>query len=158
MLPGFFLLNKPFVITANGVKVTVVGTSFNVKSSKDVTEVIVETGRVEVAKKKSSVFLDPSEKATVYKNKPEPVKEENLDALYKYYRTKTFVCNNTPLSRLVDILNDAYGANIEIANEQLKTLPITATFKDRELDYILDVIKQTFGIKVEKKDNKIVLK
>lgn len=150
--------NKPFVITANGVKVTVVGTSFNVKSSKEVTEVIVETGRVEVAKKKSSVFLDPSEKATVYKNKPDPVKEENLDALYKYYRTKTFVCNNTPLSRLVEILNDAYGANIEIAREQLKTLPITATFKEETLDNILEVISETFGIKVEKKENKIVLK
>lgn len=150
--------NKPFVINVNEVQVTVVGTSFNVKGSEKKTEVIVETGIVEVAKKQNSVTLNPDEKATVYNNKPSPVKEANVDALYKYYRTKTFVCNNTPLSRLVDILNEAYDVNIIIKNEQLKTLPITTTFKEQTLDTILDIISDTFSIRVERDGDTIILK
>lgn len=149
---------KPFVIDVKDVTVTVVGTSFNVKSSKERTEVIVETGIVEVAKKNHSINVNPDEKAIVYKSKPQPEKEDNEDKLYQYYRTRSFVCKNTPLPRLVNILNEAYDTNIIIENEQLKELLITATFKEDTLEDILLVISETFGIKVVRDGERIILK
>lgn len=150
--------NKPFIITTDNASIKVVGTSFNVKSSSEVTEVIVETGIVEVSKKANTVQLLPKQKATVLNSKSEPVKEEVLDVLYNYYRTKELVCNNTPLWRLVDVLNDVYGSNITIANTAAKDMAITTTFKNESLDYILNTISSTLNVQVEKNGNLIIIK
>ena len=149
---------KPFIIHVNDVSVRVVGTSFNIKSVNGKTEVVVETGIVQVTKNGKTVELHPREKIiTNWQN--EAIKKDSVqDILYNYYRSKEFICNNTPLQRLTDILNEAYNANIVIENEQLKQLPITTVFKDEPLDNILTVISETFSIQVEKREDKIILR
>jgi transmembrane sensor len=148
----------PFIIHANDADIKVVGTSFNVKSTAAKTEVIVATGIVEVAKNEHTVKLNPKEKATVFLSQDKPLKQSNDDELYNYYRTKEFICNSTPLWRLTDVLSEAYGVNIVIADNRLKNLLLTTTFRDQSLDNILNVISQTFNIKVEKTATEIVLK
>jgi transmembrane sensor len=148
---------KPFIIEANGVDVKVVGTSFNVKTGADKTEVIVETGIVEVIKKEYSVRLNPAEKATVTAEAAAPVKDVAKDALYNYYRTNEFVCNNTPLWRLVEVLNEAYSARIVIGNEAIRELPLTATFKNESLNDILLIISETLDVTAERRGTEILL-
>ncbi len=150
--------SKPFYITVDEVTVKVVGTSFNVKSNHTKTEVVVETGIVEVSKNNKGVVLNPKEKATVRRNADAPVKEQSTDELYNYYRTKEFVCNATPLWRLADVLSEVYNVKIEIANAQLYNLPLTTTFHNESLDSILQVISETFNIQVEKTGDRIILK
>lgn len=150
--------SKPFVITADNAEIKVVGTSFNVKSSSAKTEVIVETGIVEVSKKKNMVTLKPKEKAIVLQSSATPMVEAVDDVLYNYYRTKELVCNNTPLWRLVDVLNDAYNTNITIGDKRLNDLAITTTFKNESLDGVLNTISATLNVKVEKNGNNIVLR
>lgn len=150
--------NKPFIISADDAKIKVVGTSFNVKTTDEKTEVIVETGIVEVSKKKKMVTLKPNEMATVLQSSDAPLKEAVDDVLYNYYRTKELVCKNTPLWRLVDVLNDAYNVNIEIGDARLKDMEITTTFKNQELDDVLDVISRTLNVRVERNGKTIVLR
>lgn len=150
--------SKPFIITANEARIRVVGTSFNVKTGDTQTVVIVETGVVAVSKKESEVTLNPNEKATVSKDKENPVKQQVTDELYNYYRTKEFVCNNTPLWRLVDVLSEVYGVKIIIIDNRLRNLPLTTVFRNESLDMILGVIAETFNIRVEKEGNTIYLK
>ncbi|CAL1519882.1 FecR domain-containing protein [Chitinophaga sp. MM2321] len=149
---------KPFVIKVNDVTVQVLGTSFNIKSTHGKTEVIVETGAVEVTKNNNSVQLKQHEKATVSAEEAAPVKQENTDELYNYYRTESFVCNNTPLWKLVNILNEAYGVNIVIANTGKRDLPINVTFHNSSLDSTLKVIGLTYDITIEQKGTQITLK
>ncbi|MBS1597568.1 MAG: FecR domain-containing protein [Bacteroidetes bacterium] len=158
---GFFTVTpdktNPFIIHAGDVDIKVVGTSFNVRNTPGKTEVIVETGIVKVSKEQQSVELNPNEMATVFKNQLTPVKQKNVDELYNYYRTKEFVCNATALWKLVDILNEAYGANIIISDSRLKDLQLNTTFRNESLDEILKVISVTFNIRVEKKNGQILL-
>lgn len=149
---------KPFVIRVNDVTVKVLGTSFNVKSANGKTEVIVETGAVEVTKQHNSVQLKQNEKAVVSDDQAAPVKQENTDELYNYYRTETFVCNNTPLWKLVNKLNEAYGVNIVIANSAKRDLPINVTFRNSSLDSTLKIIGLTYDITVEQQGTNITLK
>jgi len=149
---------KPFVIKVNEVTVTVLGTSFNVKSTNGKTEVIVETGAVEVTKNHNSVQLKPHEKVVITAAETAPTKQSNTDELYSYYRTQTFVCNNTPLWKLVEILNEAYGVNIVIANPEKRNLQINSTFTNSSLDSTLQVIGLTYEIAVEKQGSQIILK
>ena len=54
-------------------------------------------------------------------------------------------------------LNEAYDVNIRIRRDELKKLPLSVTFDDESLDVILDVISQTFMIKVSRLENEIIL-
>jgi len=149
---------KPFVIKVNDVTVRVVGTSFNVRSVRDVTEVIVETGVVQVIRNNKTVELRPGEKMRLTNQDSTLVKEKVEDRLYNYYRSKQFVCDNTPLWKFVEILNEAYNANIVIENPKLRGLPLTAPFDNESLDRILDVIQETFDITVIKEKDRIILR
>jgi transmembrane sensor len=149
--------SKPFVVQVNDVTVVVVGTSFNIKSINGNTEVIVETGVVQVIRKNQQVDLHPKDKLLVRTSHNLFEKQQETGTLYNYYRTREFACDNTPLWKLVEILNQAYNANIVIRNEKLRNLPLTTTFNNESLDNILEVIRQTFKISVVRSGNSIIL-
>lgn len=150
--------SKPFIIRVKDVTVKVVGTSFNIKITGKNTEVIVETGIVQVSKNGKTIELLPSEKVTVNNQNSSLIKENSTDHLYNYYRSKEFEANNTPLKRVIEVLNEAYGANIVLEREELGEMPLTTTFKNESLDDILDVISKTFNLKVEKKNKTIIIR
>jgi ferric-dicitrate binding protein FerR (iron transport regulator) len=149
---------KPFIIETDNSSVTVVGTSFNVKNRKDMTEVIVETGIVKVAGKTKAVELKPGQKVTVAGPNDALQQEQISDELYNYYRTNEFVCNAIPLHKVVAALNEAYNADVVIADPKLNSLLLTTTFKNDTLDNILQVIAKTFNFTIEKEGNRIILK
>lgn len=150
--------NKPFIISVNDVQVTVVGTSFNIKSENGNTEVVVETGIVQVGKSGKTVELTAGEKIVISTNDSNATKEAVSDKLYNYYRTKEFVCDDTPLWKLVQVLNEAYDANIVIGRKELNDKKLTTTFVNESLDQVLEVIHLTFDITVIKKeDGQIIL-
>jgi ferric-dicitrate binding protein FerR (iron transport regulator) len=149
---------KPFIIQANGVDIKVVGTSFNVKSAATKTEVIVETGIVEVSKNENIVRLSPKEKAIVNATSEKPLKENSSDMLYTYYRSNEFECINIPLWRVVEVLNEAYQAQIIIANPEIKDLRFRTNLINQNLDDNLAIIAETLDISIEKRGNEILLK
>lgn len=149
---------KPFIIEANDVTVQVVGTSFNVKSSKGQTQVVVETGIVKVTRLEKSITLLPGEKVNITSNSDILAKETNKGKLYNYYYSNELVCDETPLRELVAILNEKFGVDIVIVNPQLEDLPISTTFKNNSLNEVLTVIHETFKVNVEHKGNQILLK
>lgn len=150
--------NKPFIINAGDVSIRVTGTSFNVKSNKKATEVIVETGSVQVTYNRQTVQLVKKEKATVTTNNKQLNKLEDNSELYTYYRTGQFICKKTPLYELVDILNEAYNANITISNNSIANLTLTTTFHQESLDTVLSIISKTLNVQVLKQNNQIILK
>ncbi len=149
---------KPFVIDAGNSSVTVVGTTFNVKSKNDVTEVIVESGIVEVAKREKAVRLLPGQKVVVSAATDTPKSENVTDELYNYYRTNEFVCNGTPLSKVVATLNEAYNTQIVLHNSKIASLPLSVTFHNEPIEVVVDIIAKTLNLSVEKQGEQIILK
>lgn len=152
--------SAPFTVHVGDVTVRDVGTSFNISSNSKRIEVIVENGVVNVSRKKQSVELEKQEMITIKPGDKEFHKERTKDLLYKYYRTNEFVANNTPLYRLVAMLNHAYGANIKIEAENVANTPIGGTFPaSNPLDYTLQaIIETTPGIRMEKTKDGIILR
>jgi transmembrane sensor len=149
---------KPFEVHTNNVTITVVGTSFNVRSRGDTTEIIVETGIVQVATETETVLLKAGQKALTGLHKTILQKETNTDQLYNYYRIKKFVCEETPLWKLVEKLNEAYDVHIVFGNNTLRNQPLTTTFDNEPLDKILNIISSTFNISVTKEKGQIILR
>jgi len=135
--------DKPFVVHTNGMTITVLGTSFNVRNNGGKTEIIVETGMIEV-RKGGEVFRVRAHERLVVSDSGEPVTGPNPDQLYDYYRTHVFECNGTPLWRLVEKLNEVYHAHVVIGNADMRNKPLTVSFDDESLDKILEIINGTF--------------
>lgn len=148
---------KPFSINVGDLEVRVVGTSFNIRTAAESTEIVVETGLVQVEKAGGMVELSPGEKLISMTGKPVMIKETVKDGLYNYYRSKKFECRGTPLWQLVEKLNDAFDAHVIIKNEDLRNDQLTGTFSDTGLMDILKVVSNTLNIKVDQKGNEIVL-
>lgn len=139
---------KPFIVSVDDLQVTVVGTSFNIKKEKDHIDVIVETGIVRVTHGDQSVELTAGEKARFSSTGTPVVKEKVTDKLYNYYHSREFVCDDTPLWKLVDVLNEAYGADIVLGREELRDVRLNTTFYNESLDKVLEIIHLTFDLEV----------
>lgn len=152
---------KPFIVTVNDVTITVLGTSFNVKSINGKTEVIVESGMVKVERANQSVQLKQKEKLEIDSKDSLLEKAAVTNQLYKFYRTREFVCDDTPLPVLIQAINENYGVNIVIKNPALNDIKMNVPFYNETVDKMLQVIVETnpeFDIKVERKDPLIILK
>ncbi len=148
---------RPFIIDVKDVQVTVVGTSFNVREDSSFVEVLVETGIVKVSRDGLEVTLLAGEKIKMPFAGNLPGKESVKDKLYNYYRTREFVCDDTPLWKLVQVLNEAYKTNIQFGKDELKELRMNTSFNNESLDQVLDVIHLTFNITVRRENGRIIL-
>lgn len=148
---------RPFIIDVKDIQVTVVGTSFNVREDSNYVEVLVETGIVKVSHEGNEVTLQAGEKIKMPFTGTVATKEKVSDKLHNYYRTKEFVCDDTPLWKLVQVLNEAYKTNIVFGKEELKDLRMNTTFYNESLDQVLEVIHLTFNITVRKENGRIIL-
>lgn len=138
---------KPFIIEVDGVEVKVVGTAFNVKNEGQETLVSVESGIVSVSYGNEQVRLTAGENVQVSKGRL--LKSENLGKLYSYYYSNVLVCDRTPLSELVAVLNKKFQANVVIVNPKINGLPISTTFENNSLREILLVVGQTLKVDIE---------
>ena len=148
---------KPFIIAVKDVQVTVVGTSFNIREDSSYVEVLVETGVVKVSRDGQEITLQAGEKIQMPFTGKIQAKEQVTDKLHNYYRTKEFVCDDTPLWKLVQVLNEAYKTKIVIGKEELKNLRMNTSFYNESLDQVLEVIRLTFNLTVRKENGKIIL-
>lgn len=147
---------RPFIIQADEVSIEVLGTSFNVKHTEELTEIIVETGIVRVSEGSQSVELHKGEKVRVDQGKLSV--QKNTDQLYKYYRSNEFVADNTPLWRLVEVLHEAYQTEIRIENPALRNVTLTTRFRNESLDRIMQVVGETVNCEVIKRGDGYILK
>ncbi len=158
--------DKPFIISAGKAQIKVLGTSFNVRAypSKETVEVIVKTGKVQVTENDGdlsdtkSVYLDPGEKGTLNNNSLVLEKNLNNDVNYLAWKTFDIVFTEMPLSEVIACLNNVYHVDIETSNPEIENLMLTASFNDKSIDFVLDVIRMTFDLEVSRENETYLLK
>jgi ferric-dicitrate binding protein FerR (iron transport regulator) len=121
-------VSQPFIVKVKDITITVLGSSFNVKATTKGVEIVVEAGRVEVARKEKKLVLQAKEKTMVTDTAAAFSKTGVTNKLYQRYCTRELVCDNTSLWQLVEALNEIYNANIVIENNAIRNLPLSNTF------------------------------
>lgn len=152
----------PFVITANGAQIEVLGTSFNVKALKNKTEVkvYVVEGTVSLydkKQKKLKTLLTAGESGK-YNSELGTVKKEEVVTMNDIaWKTLVIELEDTPMKVVKEILESTYHKEI-IIDEAISNCPVTATFENDSLQSVLNVIKAVLNIEITKEGNKIVLR
>lgn len=148
--------NKPFTVTAGGIEVAVVGTSFYVKTydSLNVLEVHVKEGKVKVSNQElGDVLLEAGESFVYDKTTREKVEGDVYDANAVYWNTKTLIFQNDDLTDVFDALRENYRVGIEVKNGQILSCRLTAKFTDERIDHIFEVMESSFDLTYEKEGN-----
>lgn len=148
---------KPFIVDAGDVTVTVVGTAFNVKNYDSSTRIVVESGIVQVSSGGKSVELHKGEQVFIKHSGATLEKSVVKDSLYNYYRSKQIICNNTPLPDVIATINQAYDAHIVLGDDAVKQLRLSTTFKEEDLETVINIIQQTFNLRVTQQGDSTVL-
>ena len=151
---------KPFIIEADEILVRDIGTEFNLKAypDKDTIEIVVTQGEVQFyTQKDPGLNLKAGEKAIYSKRSKEFYRIEKPDTNTLAYKTKVFSFNNTDLRSVVSLLNEVYNSKISLASESLYTCRLTANFKEDNPEIIVEVIAETMGLELTKKDDQLIL-
>jgi ferric-dicitrate binding protein FerR (iron transport regulator) len=151
---------NPFVIEADEVLVRDIGTEFNLKAypDKDTIEIVVTHGEVQFyTRNDAGLNLQAGETAIYSKSNKQFYRIEKPDTNVLAYKTKTFSFNNTDLRSVVNLLNEVYDSHIKLANDKLYKCRLTANFKEDNAAIIAEVIAETMGLTLTKKDDAIIL-
>lgn len=151
---------KPFIIDVKNAEIRVLGTSFNVRTNIDDSdvEVYVETGMVEVSRKKSgenNILVDPGNVGIVTKS--EIKKQKNLDPNVLAWKTKNIVFREEHLVNVFNTLSRVYHVDIHAEDEEILNYRLTSTFTKQDIKSVMEVICVTFNLKVDYQNKRIIV-
>lgn len=139
----------PFVITSGNTVITVLGTSFCVSGNKNKTEIVVETGKVKACALNNPddmVIINPGEKAINDGN--QIIKSKNSDPNYLAWKTKILIFDRTDISNVFQCIEKTYACSVEINDQSILNLQLTATLENQSIDTVFEIIEQTLDIEI----------
>lgn len=146
-------VTKPFIIDLNGAKITVLGTSFNVKNRSAENEVSATllTGKIKFNTNDQTVLLKPNDQLVFNKtSKKINIKTPDISTIVAW-KDNLIKYNSLPFHKAIKLLEEQYTVQIQIADRELGNTLTTGAFdKGLNLDQILDLMKNSMGFQWEK--------
>lgn len=152
----------PFVVYSGDLVTEVLGTSFYVKpeQGKKTIEVAVVTGKVSVYtsekdrnQRRSGVIITPNQKV-VYNIESKTIRQDLVDdpqIVTENIPESVFLFDETPVTKVVSILQRAYGMEIVVSNPELNDCRFTGNLNGfdlfKQLNYICDVINAQYEVR-----------
>jgi ferric-dicitrate binding protein FerR (iron transport regulator) len=148
---------KPFVIKAGKVKVTVLGTAFDVKSYDDdeYACITVLRGRVKVNSPTTEYVITPNEQVIFFKSTGELVKREvNAENFLKWLQQKLYF-EKTPVPEMLHQLERWYNVKFKVNDPEILSKTVTGEYVNNNLKSVLNAF--CFSINIEYKINNNVV-
>ena len=138
-----------------GASVEVLGTAFNVSERRGTTEVVLNSGKVAFYLKDEKVMMKPGEQV-IYS--PELKKYEKKivnPEEYTSWRKNLLIFDDTPLSEIAQLLQDNYGFDVSIENEEIGDKLFNGTVGTDQIDLLLSAIAEAHRISVTRKNGTV---
>jgi transmembrane sensor len=148
---AFFKVTKnpdvPFTVQSGPVRTSVLGTEFNIGTSRDIIAVTVMEGQVRVGDRTNTFgVIIPHEKMIVKTGDMSYSKQKTTGEAELQWRRTNLTFENTNLLDVLTRLEELFDIKITLENDALKKCPITAKFTNNEsLDDMLDQITGSLG-------------
>ncbi len=155
--------NLTFEVQNNDIITKVLGTKFNVMENNNDITVNVVSGKVMMFHKKSNsdispIILEKGDKGKYTHETKKLIKHNKTDLNFLSWKTKKIRFKDTPMSEICEHLSHDFNIEVNYIGEKLDSAKLTASFEDKSLSEILEVISLTLDAKViHKDDNHIVI-
>jgi len=136
----------PFIIQCGELTTTVLGTSFNIKTTESDIEVVVLTGKVSLTSQGEGLVVMPSEKAVYHKEikqlaKVETHPEEAVSTISGTEYDMNF--RQTRMREVIRRIELKFDVSISLIDAEMNNCTITADLTDQSLQRTMDVITAT---------------
>ncbi len=144
---------RKFTVYTNELEVEVLGTTFNVTSRHEETEVVLNTGKVRLYIPQNSdtaeVLMIPGDLVSFDKVRGNTVihRTEKPD-LQSSWKDNQLIFEGTPLIEISQILRDTYGLEIQFPNDSVKRKKFRGTFLANDIDILKEALTQTYNVKI----------
>lgn len=146
---------RPFIITANESKITVLGTRFSVDNKPNRTRISVEHGRVKVQNKQQVIELVQGQQAII---DAQGLNIKNMDPhLIGAWRNGRLIFDNTKLSDVFAEFTRYHDTHFNFTNDSIKELKLSGTFSAEQLDNFLNLLPHVLPVKIESHKNQVVI-
>ncbi len=151
----------PFIVSTNGMDVTVHGTSFNVMAYPDdrYIETTLVEGSVELTTPESHLMLKPGMQAQLNKN-TKVVKEFATDTKrFTCWKEGKYIFDYESLENVMKKLSRWYDVDVTFKNKDSRNLHFTGTlYKYENIDKTLHIIELATDLKFERQENTLEIK
>ena len=152
-----------FVVHGNGIDIQVLGTSFNVKSRRNKTNITLLSGKIEVS------YADPTSMSSgglvmlpgdyvEYSDHKLLTKKK----LLRPHKTATWTVReitftDPSLNDIMETLQDNYGYSINVEDREMMDLKIEGEISVTTVQELLSLVSSTLGIAIEESGNEIII-
>lgn len=139
---------RPFLINSEDTEIKVLGTSFNVNTAEEQTEVIVNSGKVafyEEDNPKEQIFLEAGNKGSYRSIDHKLIKTKNPDANYLSWKTGQLIFQNSTLEKALEVVNRHYSVQVTLKNPAIAQCHISTRFDNQPLQEVIEEICLLLG-------------
>ena len=153
--------SHPFIVQCGEVKVSVLGTSFNIKTGVDQVELTVLKGKVNLSSAANTEGVDvlPQEKI-IYKSNGEfeklstnPQEITSLTVNTDYNMQFT----NTGMDEVVNRLESKFNVSVKLSDKRIRNCKITMDFTDQSLEKSLQLISEVLDVTYSIRDKTVTI-
>ena len=143
-----------FIVHTNQLDIEVLGTAFNVKARRGSTEVVLQSGKVNLKKlDKAIIEMKPNDRVQIVDNQivnaqpiiPQKVETEKFTA----WTNGKIIFDNTPLSDIANAIEDHFGYKVKIINKELLETRYTGELLTDMPDVFFKILATTLDIDVQ---------
>jgi transmembrane sensor len=153
--------DHPFRISTAGSVTEVVGTSFNLRSSEGLVELVVVTGSVTFSTFKDNlqerIFLSQGNRAVFDRTKNLVTKYERSDPNSIAWKTGQLTFSDAPMEEVIKVLGRYFNKSITAADSLILNCHFKAAFSHPQLPEVVDVLEFTMNMKTEMKGDTLTL-
>ena len=156
-------IGHPFIVKTKNLNVTVLGTSFDVRSYKKegTTRVAVVTGRVGItmpnAVNKKAIFLLPSQQIVLSNVTKVATTGVVNDVKVTEWTKNNFVFEQESLANVFKLLEKEYKTTIVVNDQELLNKRIHITINNQHLDTIMQILSYTNHFKYQMANDSTVI-
>jgi transmembrane sensor len=145
---------KPFTVYSSKLKVSVLGTSFNLKATKSAASVIVRTGLVKTQSGKNFQLLRPGDRVQL-KNNQFVVDKVNAD-LFAAWTTGDYKFNKTNIQEIIQLLENYSNCQVVILSpDKLKNTSLIGRVQAKNERQLLKILSVMLSVEITK-ENEII--
>ncbi|WP_367392514.1 FecR family protein [Lewinella sp. LCG006] len=146
----------PFVVKANTLDIKVLGTEFNVVNRSNRRQVTLVEGSVSIEDQgQSPELLRPAQQYR-WQTDQAPQIIEVATETFTDWRNNRWHFDQMPLSEIAIRIEEHYGKNVIIANDELQQHSLSGTAPAKNLDMLISAISVSLGINAQVDGERVI--
>jgi ferric-dicitrate binding protein FerR (iron transport regulator) len=148
-----------FFVHVGDMDIEVLGTSFDVKNRRNVTDVVLESGKIRLLfKDKPEIIMEPGDRITYNAAHKKISRTVTNPAIHTSWTTKKLILTDAPVADIIQYIEDNYGYKVVLEDNSISLRRMEGTMLLDNLQDVLFVMSTTLDVKIETRDSTLIFR